>query len=426
MSETPAPQSTPTKPAGKNAFMFVLVCVFIDMVAFGLIFPVLPSLLSELTGDSVESAARYGGFLAAIYALMNFLAGPTIGGLSDRFGRRPVLLASMGTLCVDFLIMGFAGSVVVLFIGRMLSGISGATFSTANAYIADTTTPEARGKAFGMIGAAFGLGFIIGPVLGGVLGQIDPRAPFFAAAGLALVNMVYGYFVLPESLPPEKRRPFEWTRANPFGAFQHFSKIPNVGWLLLALGVFGLAHTVYPAIWSYHGEYRYGWTPAEIGLSLGFVGLISAVVQGGLTGVVMKRFGAAKTAMIGLSFNVLAFVGFAFAGTPWLAYAWTLISGFGGFTGPAFNTLISTRTPQDAQGELQGAAASIQSLAAIISPIMMTQTFYAFSGADARVHFPGAAFLLAGILCAVAAIPFLVGLRYTGTPPATDTVKDAA
>ena len=247
--------------------MFVIITVAIDMLAFGLIIPVVPTLVQELGNISAERATLYIGGLGTTYAFMNFLFGPMLGALSDRFGRRPVLLASIATLSIDFLIMGFANSIWLLFLGRALSGISGATYSTANAYIADVTEPENRGKAFGMVGAAFGFGFIFGPVMGGILGEFDPRAPFFAAAALALLNFCYGFFVLPESLEEEHRRPFVPSRSNPFGAVKHFSKLPHVSWFLVSAGVFFLAHTVYPSTWPIHGEIRYDWSPKEIGLA---------------------------------------------------------------------------------------------------------------------------------------------------------------
>ena len=268
--------SAPPRKHGKNAFFFVIVTVALDMLAFGLIIPVIPALIRELAHVTSEQATLWLGPLAATYAVMNFLFGPVMGALSDKFGRRPVLLASISTLALDFLIMGFAHNIWLLFLGRALSGISGATYSTANAYIADVTTSQDRGRAFGMIGAAFGFGFVFGPVIGGFLGEIDPRAPFFAGAGLALINFLYGLIVLPESLAPENRRTFDIRRANPLGAVKHFSKLPHVGWFLIAAGIFMLAHTVFPSTWNVYSEIRYDWTPKEIGFSLGLVGVGAA------------------------------------------------------------------------------------------------------------------------------------------------------
>ena len=391
--------------------MFVIITVAIDMLAFGLIIPVVPTLVQELGNISAERATLYIGGLGTTYAFMNFLFGPMLGALSDRFGRRPVLLASIATLSIDFLIMGFANSIWLLFLGRALSGISGATYSTANAYIADVTEPENRGKAFGMVGAAFGFGFIFGPVMGGILGEFDPRAPFFAAAALALLNFCYGFFVLPESLEEEHRRPFVPSRSNPFGAVKHFSKLPHVSWFLVSAGVFFLAHTVYPSTWPIHGEIRYDWSPKEIGLSLGLVGLSAAVVQAGLIGIALKRFGAVRTALYGIIINALALFAYAFAGLGWVVFLIIPLGALGGVASPTLNSLMSTVTPKNAQGELQGASASLNSFAMIFGPMIMAGALFYFTEPGTPLHFPGAAFLLAGILTAFSIIPFLRGVE---------------
>ena len=391
--------------------MFVIITVAIDMLAFGLIIPVVPTLVQELGNISAERATLYIGGLGTTYAFMNFLFGPMLGALSDRFGRRPVLLASIATLSIDFLIMGFANSIWLLFLGRALSGISGATYSTANAYIADVTEPENRGKAFGMVGAAFGFGFIFGPVMGGILGEFDPRAPFFAAAALALLNFCYGFFVLPESLEEEHRRPFVPSRSNPFGAVKHFSKLPHVSWFLVSAGVFFLAHTVYPSTWPIHGEIRYDWSPKEIGLSLGLVGLGAAVVQAGLIGIALKRFGAVRTALYGIIINALALFAYAFAGLGWVVFLIIPLGALGGVASPTLNSLMSTVTPKNAQGELQGASASLNSFAMIFGPMIMDGALFYFTEPGTPLHFPGAAFLLAGILTAFSIIPFLRGVE---------------
>ena len=391
--------------------MFVIITVAIDMLAFGLIIPVVPTLVQELGNISAERATLYIGGLGTTYAFMNFLFGPMLGALSDRFGRRPVLLASIATLSIDFLIMGFANSIWLLFLGRALSGISGATYSTANAYIADVTEPENRGKAFGMVGAAFGFGFIFGPVMGGILGEFDPRAPFFAAAALALLNFCYGFFVLPESLEEEHRRPFVPSRSNPFGAVKHFSKLPHVSWFLVSAGVFFLAHTVYPSTWAIHGEIRYDWSPKEIGLSLGLVGLGAAVVQAGLIGIALKRFGAVRTALYGIIINALALFAYAFAGLGWVVFLIIPLGALGGVASPTLNSLMSTVTPKNAQGELQGASASLNSFAMIFGPMIMAGALFYFTEPGTPLHFPGAAFLLAGILTAFSIIPFLRGVE---------------
>ena len=405
MTDSPA-----SRAHGKNAFFFVIVTVALDMLAFGLIIPVIPALIRELTHVSSEEATLWLGPLAATYAVMNFLFGPVMGSLSDRFGRRPVLLASVATLVIDFLIMGLAHNIWLLFVGRALSGISGATYSTANAYIADVTEPAERGRAFGMIGAAFGFGFVFGPVIGGFLGEIDPRAPFFAGAGLATLNFLYGLFVLPESHAPENRRAFDLKRANPLGTARHFAKLPKVGWFLLAMGIFMLAHTVFPSTWNVYGEIRYNWTPKEIGFSLGLVGIGAAVVQAGLMGAILKRLGTVRTALFGQTVNVLSLTAFAFAAQPWMAYVIIPLGALGGVAGPSTNSLMSSVTPANAQGELQGASSSLNAMAMIIGPLTMNAVLYNFTREGAPVHFAGAAFLLAAALTAISMIPFLRGV----------------
>lgn len=402
---------TPARTHGKNAFLFVIVTVAIDMMAFGLIIPVIPTLIQDLTGVPPENATLWIGALAATYALFNFFAGPILGALSDRFGRRPVLLGSIAMLGIDFIIMGLSGSIGVLFVGRALSGIGGATVSTANAYIADTTEPKDRAKAFGKIGAAFGFGFVFGPVFGGLLGEIDPRAPFFVAAGLAGLNFLYGWLVLPESLAPENRRPFQLARANPFGAARHFSKLPQVSWLLIAGGAYFFAHTVFPSTWAIHGEIRYDWSPREIGLSLGLVGLGASLVQALMMGPMIKRFGPVRTATFGLCTHVVTMAAYAFAFAPWMALLIIPFNALGGVATPAINSLMSTVTPRNAQGELQGATASLNALAMIFGPLTMNAVLFAATHSGSALRFPGAAFLLASVITALVLIPFFRGVK---------------
>ncbi len=443
---------------GKNAFFFIIVTVFIDMMAFAVIMPSMPYLMAELIngkdallaakslaaeGDKFQleamlsNAAPWGGYITTVYAVMNFLSAPILGGLSDRFGRRPVLIMSIGMLAIDFVIMGFAHSVWLLFVGRVLSGISGATHSTASAYIADVTEPKVRAQAFGMLGAAFGLGFILGPAIGGFLGQFDPRYPFFAAAGLAFVNFCYGLFVLPESLALEHRRRFDWKRANAFGAFKNLLKVPYLAWFMLALGLFNFAHWVYPATFNYFAGVRYGWNEGMIGIALVAVGVGSAVVQGGLTGMIIKRFGPTKTAVFAFLICVITFAAYAAANQGWMVFVIIPIGALVGVLNPAMNQIMSVRTPKNAQGELQGALASVQSVANIFSPLLLTQTFHYFTATGAPVYFPGAAFALASVICAISLLPLMRGLAtapkfeeqptdppgedVVDTPPAPDT-----
>jgi len=390
--------------------MFIIVTVFIDMMSFGVIIPSLPFLLSDLTGLPVEDVVPWGGYLTAVYAILNFVAQPILGNLSDRFGRRPVLLVSMATLGIDFLIMGLAHSIWLLFLTRLFTGLSGATHSTAAAYIADVTEPENRGKAFGMLGAAFGLGFIFGPVIGGFLGEINPRAPFFAAAGLAGVNFLYGFFVLPESLSRENRRSFDWRRANPFGAFKHFAKLPHLAWFLVALGLYNFAHWVYPATFAYYGPIRYGWDSDMTGLALGAVGIGSAFVQGGLVGPAIKRYGASRVALFGMAATIVALCGYALASEGWMVFAVVPLGSLGGLMGPAVNQVMTSRVANNAQGELQGAVGSVQAFGNIFSPLVMTQTLFYFTRTDTDFYFPGAAFVLAAVITAAAVLPMARGL----------------
>lgn len=399
----------PARPHGKNAFVFVVVAVTLNMLSFGIIMPIMPSLLAELTGLPVELAAKENGWLAMTYAIANFIAMPFLGALSDRYGRRPVLLISIAMLGIDMLIMGLAPSIAVLFFGRALAGFFSATVSVANAYVADVTAPQDRGRAFGLLGAAFGLGFILGPVFGGLLGEVHIRLPFFVAAGIAGINFLYGLFVLPESLAPENRRHFNLARANPFGALRHFSKLPKVYWFILTIGVFQIAHAVYPSTWNYYGASRYGWSEWQIGLSLGAVGVGSALSQALLTGVLIRRIGAMRAAIFGISINVGAMTLFAFASEGWMIYPVIFLSALGGVTMPAINTITSNLTPANAQGELQGAQSSLMAFTLIFSPVLMTQVFASFAAPDATIHFPGAAFLLAAVITAMALLPFLRG-----------------
>jgi len=400
-----------TRTPGRNAILFIFLTVLIEMIGFGIIIPVMPKLLTSITGDSLSDAARDGGYLTVAFAVMQFAFAPIMGGLSDRFGRRPVLLFSLAGYSIDFLIMAVAPSYVWLFLGRMVSGVFAATHSTASAYIADVSPPEKRAGNFGLLGAAFGLGFIIGPAIGGFLGEIGPRAPFFAASALAAVNTVYGFFVLPETLAPENRRPFDIRRANPLGSLLEIRVRPTVLYLLGALFLMQLAQAVYPATWSYYSIARHGWSEAQIGISLAYVGLMSAFVQGVLAPRVIPAIGEARAAGFSLAVIVLAFLGYGFATEGWMVYVLITFGALAGFGMPAIQGIMSNATPANAQGELQGAASSVMSISLIAGPLAMTQTFAAFTGPEAPVYFPGAAFLLASALAATAVVPISLALQ---------------
>ena len=398
--------------AGHGAFVFIFVAVLIDSIGFGIILPVLPRLIMQLTGVSVDRAAVYGGWLSFVYALMQFFCAPVLGNLSDRFGRRPVLLFALLTLGCDYLIMGFAPVIAWLFVGRMIAGVAGASFTPAYAYVADITEPARRAQNFGLMGAAFGIGFIVGPAIGGLLGGLGPRAPFFAAGAIALANTALGYFALPESLPQESRRPFHWSRANPLGTLVHIRRYPLVTWLLGALFLWQLGHQVLPSTWAFYTISKFHWTSAEVGYSLAFVGLVMAVAQGLLTRVLIPWIGGERrAAAAGMAAALLAYVGYAFATHGWMMYAVSLTTFIFALTYPSMNALASQQIPANAQGELQGAVASLYSLSSIVGPPLMTQMFGHFSARSAGVYFPGAAFLTAAVLTAGCAILFARALR---------------
>jgi DHA1 family tetracycline resistance protein-like MFS transporter len=399
--------------AGRGAFVFIFVAVLVDSIGFGIILPVLPRLIMQLTGVSVDRAAVYGGWLSFVYALMQFFCAPVLGNLSDRFGRRPVLLFALLALGCDYLIMGFAPVIAWLFVGRMIAGVAGASFTPAYAYVADITEPARRAQNFGLMGAAFGIGFIVGPAIGGLLGGLGPRAPFFAAGAIALANTALGYFALPESLPPESRRPFHWSRANPLGTLVHIRRYPVVTWLLGALFLWQLGHQVLPSTWAFYTISKFHWTSAEVGYSLAFVGLVMAVAQGLLTRVLIPWIGGERrAAAAGMAAGMLAYVGYAFATQGWMMYVVALTTFLFALTYPSMNALASQQIPANAQGELQGAVACLYSLSSILGPPLMTQVFGHFSARSAGVYFPGAAFLTAAVLTAGCAILFARAMRF--------------
>jgi MFS transporter, DHA1 family, tetracycline resistance protein len=393
--------------AGRSAVLFIFIAVLVDVIGLGIIVPVIPRLIMDLTGEGVSRAAIYGGWLWFAYAVMQFFCAPILGNLSDKVGRRPVLLFSLAALGVDYTIMGLAPALSWLFVGRTLAGIAGASFIPAYAYLADVTPPEKRAQNFGLVGAAFGLGFILGPAAGGLLGQIGTRVPFFAAAGLAGLNVLFGLFVLPESLPKESRRPFQIRRANPVGALVHIRKYPVVPGIAVALFLWQLAQQSFSSTWAFFTMYRFNWSEAQVGGSLAFVGVIMATSQGVLTRVVVPRFRERRVVLTGLLCGICGYVALGFASRGWMMYAFMLPWLIAGLAYPSMNAIMSQQVPPDAQGELQGGVASLYSLALVVGPPVMTQLFGRFSGESAIVHLPGAAFLFSAFLAAVSAVLFL-------------------
>lgn len=389
---------------------FALAVVFftalMDSTGFGIILPVTPTLLMEVSAEGLSSSAVYGGWLMFSFAIMQFVSMPVLGNLSDAYGRKPVLLGSLLVLSINYLIMGLAQSLVLLFIGRLISGMGSATFSTCNAYIADTTSVEERAQFFGLMGAAFGLGFVIGPVLGGFLGEYGSRVPFFATAGLIFFNLLVGLIFLPESHTPNNRRPFEIRRANPFSAMKQMSQFKIAFGIIGVLFLYNMGHQALPAVWTFWGIEKFDWTPREIGYSLGFIGILMVFSQGYLIRIVIPALGMRWAGVVGLSFTITAFLGYALSQTPTMAYMFMIAGALGGIAGPAMSGIASSQVGPDQQGELQGAIGSVGSLTNIISPLLMTMVFGIYTGSDAPSYFPGAPFILAAILTMMSLVLF--------------------
>jgi len=416
-----------TPEINKNAMLFVLITVMINSIGFGIMIPVLPDLLKELTQLANNEAALYGMWLTFVFAFFQFICMPVIGGLSDRYGRRPVMLLSLLGLGIDFFIMGLAPTIAFLFLGRIVAGAFGATFSTANAYIADISPPETRAQNFGLVGASFGVGFMLGPVIGGLIGnELGPRAPFIAAGILSLLNVTYGYFFLPETLPVEKRRAFDWTRANPLGSLKSLGRITGVKPLIFILFLLAVAHTVYPTTYTFSVQEGLGWTAGDVGLSLGAFGVASMIVQGGLIRIIIPKIGLFWAAVLGIVAAAIAYTMMGSADKGWIIYAAGPFAALAGLYGPALTNMMSTRVPESEQGELQGAIGAAQGLALMVGPFAMSGMFWYFGDAAQRAiyglegfpmgfvrmgqhlawqtpipYIPGAPFLLAGMLAAL-------------------------
>jgi DHA1 family tetracycline resistance protein-like MFS transporter len=408
--------------SGSHALAFIFFTVLIDTIGFGIILPVMPRLLVALTHDTMAHVTLIAGFLLTTYAALQFICGPIMGNLGDRFGRRPVLLTSLAAFGFDYMLMGFAPTVGWLFLGRAVAGVAGAVYSPAMAYIADVSPPEKRAQSFGVMGAAFGIGFILGPAIGGLLGALGPRAPFFAAAALAGLNFVYGLFVLPESLPRENRRKFEWRRANPVGTLCALRRYPAVIAIAGAVFLWQLGHQVYPSTWSFFAKIRFHWSEPEIGASLAFVGVLMAFTQGFLTGKIVPRVGEYRAVMLGVGSGIASMTMLAFATQGWFAYAAMAAGLLQGLAYPSMNAIMSKQVPANEQGELQGGVASMMSLTTILGPLIMTQALGRFSAADAPIYFPGAAFILAATL---AAVSLLLIMRVTAPASALPSTGGA-
>ena len=382
-----------------RAVAFIFVTVLLNSVGFGIVMPVLPELIVDVSGDAMHDAARHAGGLFFVYALMQFFFAPLAGNLSDRFGRRPVLLVSLFVFGLDYLIMGFAPTLAWLYVGRLVAGMSATSFAIANACVADLFPPEKRAQNFGLMGAAFGVGFILGPVVGGLLGEFGPRTPFFATAAIAFANVAFGWFAVPETLAPENRRPFRAGRANPLGAFRQMAHMPLVVGILAAYFLYMLAQNSLPVTWAFFSMELYGWGPREVGFSLGAVGVCMLVVQGFVIRRAIPAWGAERVAFVGLALAGISLLGYALLSpVGWMLYVWIVVGSGSGLVMPALTGVMSKHVAADAQGELQGAIGSVASSTSVVSPIVMTQLFAYFTSPAAPVYFPGAAFALAGVL----------------------------
>jgi len=388
----------------EKALIFIFITILIDITGLGIIIPVVPGLITNLIDGSISDAAKYAGWLMFSYASLQFLFAPILGGLSDQYGRRSIILLSLFGFGINYLVMALAPSITWLFIGRIFQGIMGASITTASAYIADISTPEKRAQNFGLIGAAFGLGFIIGPVIGGLLVQYGARVPFYAGAIFTFVNVLYGYFFLPESLPKNNRRNFSFSRANPIGTLKALNKYPVVTGLIISLVLFNIAAHATQSTWAYYTIERFDWNEKWVGYSLGFVGLMAAIVQGGLIRIIIPKIGNVYGVYFGMIFYIIGLVLFAFANQGWMMFAFMIPYALGGIAGPAFQGIMTNKIQADQQGELQGGLTSLISITAIIGPPLMTNLFSYYTNPTTNIYFPGAPFMLGAFLSIIGLI----------------------
>jgi len=386
------------------AIGFIFITMLLDVIGWGIIIPVIPPLIEQLIDGDISQAAKVGGWLTFAYAITQFIFAPVVGNLSDKYGRRPIILLSLFGFSLDYILLAFAPTITWLFIGRIIAGITGASITTASAYIADISTPENRAKNFGLIGAAFGLGFIIGPVIGGLLGQFGARVPFYATAILCMLNFVYGYFVLPESLTKENRRAFDIKRANPVGGFINLKKYPKLIGLVTAIFILYTASHAIQSNWSYFTMYQFNWKEKMVGISLGVIGLLVGLVQGVLIRWVNPKLGNEKSIYVGMGLYTIGMFLFAFASQEWMLFVFLIPYCLGGIAGPALQAVVSIQVPANEQGEIQGTLTSLMSASAIVGPPLMTGIFYYFTNKDAPFIFAGAPFLLAAVLMLISTI----------------------
>ena len=392
------------KNKNQAALGFIFITMLIDVIGWGIIIPVIPGLIEELIQGDISEAAKVGGWITFAYAITQFIFAPLIGNLSDQFGRRPIILISLLGFTLDYILLALAPSITWLFIGRIIAGITGASITTASAYIADISTIENRAKNFGMIGAAFGLGFIIGPVIGGLLGQYGARVPFYAAAALCFLNFLYGYFILPESLPKEKRSVLNLKKANPIGSFLHLKKYPKLIGLASSMFLLYVASHAIQSNWSFFTMYKFNWDEKMVGISLGVIGLFVALVQGVLIRWVNPWLGNEKSIYAGFFLYSLGMLLFTFANQSWMMFIFLIPYCLGGIAGPALQAVISIQVPETEQGKIQGTLTSLMSASAIVGPPLMTGIFYYFTKEQTSFKFAGAPFLLASILMTISAV----------------------